>query len=82
MTELENKILGTDNTAKSALQKQYLTSEVIWKVAKTGCGSSLYSGRMVAEMLSAESKKKALKGCKKISENGFTFERLSKEKVK
>lgn len=82
MTELENKILGTDDTAKSALQKQYLTSEVIWKVAKIGCGSSLYSGRMVAEMLSAESKKKALKGCKKISENGFTFERLSKEKAK
>lgn len=82
MTELENKILGTDDTAKSALQKQYLTSEVIWKVDKTGCGSSLYSGRMVAEMLSAESKKKALKGCKKISENGFTFERLSKEKAK
>ena len=82
MTELENIILGTDDTAKSALQKQNLTSEVIWKVAKTGCGSSLYSGRMVAEMLSAESKKKALKGCKKISENGFTFERLSKEKVK
>lgn len=82
MTELENKILGIDDTAKSALQKQYLTSEVIWKVAKTGCGSSLYSGRMVAEMLSAESKKKAMKGCKKISENGFTFERLSKEKAK
>ena len=82
MTELENKILGKTDAVKTVAQKQYLTSEIFWKVAKTGCGSSLYSGRMVAEMLSAESKKKALKGCKKISENGFTFERLGKEKAK
>ena len=82
MTELENKILGKTETVKPAMQKQFLTSEVVWKVAKTGCGSSLYSGRMVAEMLSSEGKKKAQKGGKKISENGFTFERMSKEKVK
>lgn len=82
MTELENKILGKTEAAKPLAPKQYLTSEVVWKVAKTGCGSSLYSGRMVAEMLSSDGKKKALKGCKKISENGFIFERVSKEKAK
>lgn len=82
MTELENKILGKAEASKPAAQKQFLTSDYVWKVAKTGCGSSLYSGRMVAEMLSSDGKKKALKGSKKISENGFTFERMSKEKTK
>lgn len=82
MTELENKILGKAEEVKPAAQKQYLTSDFVWKVTKSGCGSSLYSGRMVAEMLSAEGKKKALKGCKKISENGFLFERFGKEKAK
>lgn len=82
MTEIENKILGKTDKRKLSAEQKYLTSAIVWKVSKSGCGSSLFNGLMVSEMLGSEAKKKALQGCRKISENGFVFERLSKEKAK
>lgn len=78
MSEIEDKILGKEMKEKpEAVKKNYFSSSCIWQVSKEGCGANLANGMMVYEMLSADGKKKALKGTRKIADKGFTFERRS-----
>lgn len=76
MTEIEDKILGkVKQMPKQYIQKDVFASNIVWSVSKIGCGSNLVNGKMAYEMLSPNGKAKALRGNKKISDNGFVFER-------
>lgn len=76
MSEIEDKILGKEHTAKAnAEKKDYFNAAVIWQVSKNGCGKSTFNGQMVKEMMSPEAKQKARKGNKKINDKEFIFER-------
>ncbi len=76
MSKIEDKILGKEALIqKKYLQKDVFSVDVIWCVSRQGCGSNIINGRMAHEMLSFNGKKKAAEGRKKISDNGFLFER-------
>ena len=76
MSKIENKILGKEKTSvRQNAKKDVFTSDMVWSVSKQGCGSNLINGKMAYEMLSATGKKKAFQGNKRISDNGFIFER-------
>lgn len=76
MSKIEDKILGKDeNLPKERHKKDVFSVNMVWIVSRDGCGSNLINGKMAYEMLSPIGKKKALKGCKKIADKGFVFER-------
>ena len=78
MNQIENKVLGKDKkTIQERIKKDVFDPKIVWKISKQGCGQNLANGAMAHEMLSFDGKKKALKGNKKIYDNGFVFERLN-----
>ena len=75
MSEIENKIMGKSRQEKN--KKETFDINSSWFVTKEGCGKTLINGRMIHEMLSPNAKKKLMKGCKKISDRNFIFEKIN-----
>ncbi len=76
MSVLEDKILGKNKVSeKNIKRKDYLSADTVWFVSRDDCGTSMFNGRMVQEMLSAKGKHKARCGQQKFSDGGFIFQR-------
>ena len=74
MSDIENKVMGveTEKEKKKAAAANYFAGDALWEVSKKGCGTSLFTGAMVFEMLKPEYKARVKKG-----ETDFTCEDFS-----
>lgn len=77
MSDMEYKILGKEkkNAAKIKGQEAF-KAQAVWKISRKGCGIMLTNGVMVAQMLSAEGKTKALNGALTITDADCVYERV------
>ena len=75
---MSKMILGKEEEKKEEIKpnEDWLADNVIWKVSKKGCGTSVFAGSMTAAVMTDDDKIKARNGIKLIeSEKGFLFVR-------
>jgi hypothetical protein len=75
MSEIKDKVLGVKTKkARIVPLANVLTADCVWKVTKQGCGTSVFDGLMVAQMLDRADKAKILSGQTHLTSGLYEFE--------